>query len=293
MKVKWSFIKRLHLDPTYGLLSARSAFLCWEVFKMLDWRGTGSLDDIQFNTFMLLSTDLKEAQIYKVFDIFDLDRSGSVEFDEFYLLMCILVAIKDGQGKQFMYQHWRTCFEILDEDGGKTVSISEFKTLGFLFNFSQRAIRNIYKEFDIAGNSELDYSEFRLFVLAAIDMQSKIDGGPIHIGEKLLNLARRLLNKFCIPFRAANSDVAGEVRAMGSTMGLMREESMEKLAARSGKLLAAPAGGGTGAPTIQTQAASAVNVTRHAASRSDMRLPGVSRSDLKQIVVSAPMEKDE
>ncbi|KAI8833215.1 hypothetical protein BC829DRAFT_408035 [Chytridium lagenaria] len=212
------------------LLTARSALLCWEIFKMLDWRGNGSLDDIQFNAFMLASTDLKEAQIYKVFDIFDLDRSGSVEFDEFYLLLCILVSIKDGQGKQFMYQHWRTCFEILDEDGGKTVSISEFKTLGFLFNFSQRAIRNIYKEFDIAGNSELDYSEFRLFVLAAIDMQSKIDGGPINIGQKLINMTRRVLQKFCVPYTGNKNDIDGDVRAMGSTMGLMREESMEKIA---------------------------------------------------------------
>jgi Ca2+-binding EF-hand superfamily protein len=52
------------------------------MFKLLDWRGTGSLDDIQFNAFMGFATDLKERQIYKVFDIFDLDRSGSVEFDE-------------------------------------------------------------------------------------------------------------------------------------------------------------------------------------------------------------------
>jgi Ca2+-binding EF-hand superfamily protein len=52
-----------------------------------------------------------------------------------------------------MYQHWRTCFEILDEDGGKTISMTEFSTLGFLFNFSPRAIKNIYTEFDITGNA--------------------------------------------------------------------------------------------------------------------------------------------
>ncbi|KAJ3212600.1 EF-hand calcium-binding domain-containing protein 9 [Dinochytrium kinnereticum] len=276
MKVKWSFIKRLHLDPTYGELSngmikelislQLQAFLCWEIFKMLDWRGTGSLDDIQFNSFMLMSTDLKEVQIYKVFDIFDLDRSGSVEFDEFYLLMCILVAIKDGQGKQFMYQHWRTCFEILDEDGGKTVSISEFKTLGFLFNFSQRAIRNIYKEFDIVGNAELDYSEFRLFVLAAIDMQNKIDTGPSNVGQKLLNAARRMLQKLCIPFKLSNRDLDGDVRAMGSTMGLMREESMEKIA-KSG-----------------------MDKKVHATDSVKRNDP---RNELQQVVVSAQMSPDE
>lgn len=194
MKVKWNFIKRFHLDQTYGLLSARSAFLAWEMFKLMDWRGTGSLDDIQFATFMSYATDLKERQIYKVFDIFDLDRSGSVEFDEFYVLMTILVAIKDDQGKQFMYQHWRTCFEILDEDGGKSVSITEFSTLGFLFNFSPGAIKKIYNEFDVAGNQELDYSEFRLFVLAAIEMQDTMNKEGDSYGAKLLDYARRFLN---------------------------------------------------------------------------------------------------
>ncbi|KAI8608798.1 hypothetical protein BC830DRAFT_1174105 [Chytriomyces sp. MP71] len=200
MRVKSTFIKRLHLDHTYGLLTARSAFLCFEAFNMLDWRGVGSLDDIQFLSFMLTSTDLKEKQVYKVFDIFDLDRSGSVEFDEFYLLISILVAIKDNQGKQFMYQHWRTCFEILDEDGGRTISMAEFCTLGFLFNFTPRAIQNIYKEFDCAGNMELDYSEFRLFVLAAIEMQSRLDQELEPIPTRIMKSVRKRLQELNIPF---------------------------------------------------------------------------------------------
>ncbi|KAI8804665.1 hypothetical protein BJ742DRAFT_447328 [Cladochytrium replicatum] len=175
MKVKWNVIKRLHLDPKYGLLNARSACLTLEIFNILDWRGAGALDDIQFKAFMMAVTDLKERQIYQVFDIFDLDRSGSVEFDEFYLLLCILVAISDNQGKHFMFQHWRTCFEILDEDGSKAVSKQEFETLGFLFNFTQKAVRKIFQEFDMSGNAEMDYNEFQLFVLAAIDMQAKLE----------------------------------------------------------------------------------------------------------------------
>ena len=50
--------------------------------------------------------------IYEVFDMLDLDGSASVEFDEFYLLVCMLVSIKGGQssyavdahnGKYFVY----------------------------------------------------------------------------------------------------------------------------------------------------------------------------------------------
>ena len=103
------------------------------------------------------------------------DRSGGVESEEFFLLICILVAVKDNMGKTFMFQNWRTCFQILDADGSKDVSKNEFETLGFLLNFTPAAIRRIYAEFDISGKSELSYEDFELFVLAAIELQATLD----------------------------------------------------------------------------------------------------------------------
>ncbi|KAJ1501077.1 EF-hand calcium-binding domain-containing protein 9, partial [Coelomomyces lativittatus] len=93
----------------------------------------------------------------------------------FFLLVSILVAINDDRAKHFLYRHWRTCFELLDEDGSKAVSRGEFETLGFLFGFSKAAVKRIYDEFDVSGNQELDYNEFRLFVFAAIDAQEELE----------------------------------------------------------------------------------------------------------------------
>ena len=42
------------------------------------------------------ATDLSHDQIYKVFDMLDVDRSGLIDFDEFYLLVCILISINVG-----------------------------------------------------------------------------------------------------------------------------------------------------------------------------------------------------
>ena len=72
---------------------------------------------------------------------------------QFFLLVNILVAVKDNHPKQFLFRHWRTCFELLDEDGSKSVSRKEFETLGFLFNFSRNAVKKIYDVFDVSGNS--------------------------------------------------------------------------------------------------------------------------------------------
>lgn len=50
--------------------------------------------DIQFYVFMHSATDLSKDQIYRVFDMLDVDNSGLLDFDEFYLLVCILLAVR-------------------------------------------------------------------------------------------------------------------------------------------------------------------------------------------------------
>ena len=113
MKIKSSFLCSLHLDSSYCLLSVKSVALLLEYFKALDIREEMALDgsvsrcnttfysptlilDIQFDVFMSNATDLSHDQIYKVFDMLDVDRSGLIDFDEFYLLVCILISINVG-----------------------------------------------------------------------------------------------------------------------------------------------------------------------------------------------------
>jgi Ca2+-binding EF-hand superfamily protein len=64
-----------------GLLTGRAAHVVYEYYKLLDCRSTG-LDDLQFGAFLACSSDLSKHQIERLFDILDVDRSGSVEFDE-------------------------------------------------------------------------------------------------------------------------------------------------------------------------------------------------------------------
>lgn len=43
---------------------------------------------------MRSATDLSREKIYGVFDVLDVDHSGLLDFDEFYLLVCILIAVR-------------------------------------------------------------------------------------------------------------------------------------------------------------------------------------------------------
>ena len=81
---------------------------------------------------MKTATDLNTNQIYKVFDMLDVDGSGAMDFDEFYLLICILIAVQDKVEKNFIYRHSRTVFNLLDENNTGNTSAYEFETFGFL-----------------------------------------------------------------------------------------------------------------------------------------------------------------
>jgi len=68
----------------------------------VDWRAPCTVCviylDIQFYHVIRHLTDLEPSEIYDVFDMLDTDGSGKIDFDEFYLLFCILVAHKVSEG---------------------------------------------------------------------------------------------------------------------------------------------------------------------------------------------------
>lgn len=196
MKVRSAFLQRLHLDRVHYLLTGRMVQLVKEFFTYLDCRYKNALDDIQFVCFMQSSTDLSEEHILRIFDTLDIDHSGSIEFDEFYLLVCMLVAVKDGLAKQFLWRHSRTCFELLDQDGSRCISYHEFETFGYIFNIESEASRSIFQEFDIDGSQALDYDEFRVFSLACLDENDGLDKKNAEIlQEKRLKEKKKLRAK--------------------------------------------------------------------------------------------------
>ncbi|EDO46223.1 predicted protein, partial [Nematostella vectensis] len=175
MKVLLQSLRYMHLDKNYCLLSGKNARIILELFRLLDVHDEMALNDIQFWSFMRSATDLSKSEIYTVFDMLDVDCSGSIDFDEFYLLFCILIAVKDKEEKHFIHRHSRTVFDLLDEDDSGNISAYEFERFGFLFNLEGKAIREIFREFDVSGDQELDYSEFKMFAMACIDRQAEIE----------------------------------------------------------------------------------------------------------------------
>lgn len=51
-----------------------------------------------------------------------------------------------------MFRHLKLVFEMMDEDGGGTISAEEFGHYGFLFNLTDHSVRDIFFEFDVSGD---------------------------------------------------------------------------------------------------------------------------------------------
>ncbi|XP_039251933.1 EF-hand calcium-binding domain-containing protein 9-like [Styela clava] len=175
MKIKSQVLNFIHLDRSFSLLTVKNTRLVLAYFNALDVHGHGKLNDIQFYQFMKKVTNLNKQQIFLVLDMLDQTATGYIRFQEFYLLACILISLKDRVEKQFIFRHSKLVFEMMDEDGGGTISADEFGHYGFLFNLKDHSVRDIFFEFDVSGDEELDYKEFKMFAMACIDKQRELD----------------------------------------------------------------------------------------------------------------------
>ncbi|KAM9129125.1 EF-hand calcium-binding domain-containing protein 9 [Pangshura tecta] len=167
------FLQFLYLDKIHCLLSVRNARALAEYFQLLDVHKKNTLNDLQLYHFLRYVTDLTKKQIMLVFDLLDWNATGEIGFDEFYMLVCILMSHENHLEKQFIYQHSGPVFELLDMDGGHTVGPREFQATRFLFNIKKQELEKIFKDFDVSGDEQLNYKEFKMFTIFCIDRQQK------------------------------------------------------------------------------------------------------------------------
>ncbi|XP_010280328.1 PREDICTED: EF-hand calcium-binding domain-containing protein 9 [Phaethon lepturus] len=100
---------------------------------------------LQFYCFLHSVTDLNKDQIMLLLDLLDQNTRERICFNEFYTVTCILLSHENHLEKQFTHRH--------------------LEATRFLFNIQKEELKNIFKDFDIAGDEQLNYKEFKMFVL--------------------------------------------------------------------------------------------------------------------------------
>ncbi|XP_006978938.1 EF-hand calcium-binding domain-containing protein 9 [Peromyscus maniculatus bairdii] len=170
MKLKpGSFLWYLYLDKIYCLLSLRNVKALMEYFHLLDAHRRNTLNDVLFFHFLHHVTNMKITQIKMIFDMLDWTAVGEIGFDQFYVLVCIVLSHQNHLENQFMYRHSRPVFDLLDLDGELKIDASHFEMYRFLFNIKKQELRDLFHDFDITGDRLLNYKEFKLYTIFCTD----------------------------------------------------------------------------------------------------------------------------
>ncbi|CAK6446338.1 unnamed protein product [Pipistrellus nathusii] len=164
-----SFLWCLYLDKLYCLLSVRNVRALVEYFRLLDAHRSRTLNDVLFYHFLHHVTNWTRRQIMNVFNMLDWEAVGEIGFDQFYMLVCIVLAHENHLEEQFIFRHSRPVFELLDLDGEMRIGAESFQKYDFLFNIKKHDLREFYRDFDITGDCHLNYKEFKLFTISTMD----------------------------------------------------------------------------------------------------------------------------
>lgn len=158
---------------------------------MLDYTQKG-LDDVVIRFF--LEEVFKDKVIRKkdcefIFNLFDTNLTSTIDFDEFYLLIQILIAIRDRQIRQFFNANTRVCFDLLDSDCLGMITNRQQRELCFLLNMKKKDVIKKFNDHDTSKNEALDFEEFKILVQDCLDNaddnQKGQDDDELPLGDDL------------------------------------------------------------------------------------------------------------
>ena len=127
-----------------------------KIFKALDKNGDGKLskEEIFDGYENFFGKNLEKADIEKMFDAVDIDRSGYIDYSEF-----VIASMNEKQ--LLTNEKLQAAFKMFDKDGSGLISANEIKeVLGFGKTMSEEAVNEVIKQVDENGDGEISFEEF-------------------------------------------------------------------------------------------------------------------------------------
>uniref|UniRef100_A0A667HJK8 EF-hand calcium binding domain 9 n=1 Tax=Lynx canadensis TaxID=61383 RepID=A0A667HJK8_LYNCA len=193
MKLKQgSFLWYLYLDKLYCLLSVRNVKVLVEYFHLLDVHHNNTLNDVLFYHFLHHVTNWKRRQIMIVFNMLDWNAMGEIGFDQFYMLVCILLA--QQVSNKIDHSRWLKFPLNADAEAGLNWC-RQLPHVQLLFNIKKQELKELYHDFDITGDRRLNYKEFKLFTIFTMDKYQERQKAEKENEEKRKKEKKALLKK--------------------------------------------------------------------------------------------------
>lgn len=125
-----------------------------ESFNNFDKDGNGHITIAELTAVMKqLGQSPTKKQIKKMIESVDLDNSGTIDFEEFLVMVSQRVNYDE---------ELRNAFDLFDKDGSGYISSAELKLAmnNFDENLTDDEIEEMIREADIDGDGEISYEEF-------------------------------------------------------------------------------------------------------------------------------------
>ncbi|KAL4922914.1 hypothetical protein BDW62DRAFT_172061 [Aspergillus aurantiobrunneus] len=128
-----------------------------EVFAVFDKDANGDITADELGGVMRsLGQNPTDTELQDIIDELDVDRTGTIDFDEFLVMMSRKVKDSDPEAEL------REAFAVFDQDKSGTISADEFRKVltSIGDNVSDADVDEMLKLADVNGDGSIDYEEF-------------------------------------------------------------------------------------------------------------------------------------
>ncbi|KAL5212068.1 hypothetical protein ABZP36_022915 [Zizania latifolia] len=148
-------LKKMALRVIAQSLSEEELAGLKEMFKAMDTDGSGAItfDELKEGLRRYGSYNLREAEIRDLMDAADVDKRGTIDYDEF-------IAATVHLNKLDREEHLLAAFFYFDRDGSGYITVDELEQACRDHNMADVGIDDIIREVDQDNDGRIDYGEF-------------------------------------------------------------------------------------------------------------------------------------
>lgn len=146
----------------------------WEAFKVFDADGSGGISSEELGKVMRsLGQSPNETELRDMIKEVDVDLSGSIDFEEFKMLMV------SQQGDR--QSRLKMAFSVFDEDGSGQITKNEMQGVMSQFGLTEQELDEIVKEVDHDGDASIDFKEFCKLVPDESEIATGYQDSPVPV----------------------------------------------------------------------------------------------------------------
>jgi len=146
----------------------------WEAFQVFDADGSGAISSEELGQVMRsLGQSPNETELRDMIEEVDVDLSGSIDFEEFKMLM--VSQHGDRQSRLKM------AFSVFDENGSGQITRDELHGVMSQFGLTDQELDEIIQEVDHDGDASIDFKEFCKLVPDESEIATGYQDSPVPI----------------------------------------------------------------------------------------------------------------